>query len=1074
MGESPSSTSDAPANDSATAGQPAAPAKPSAALVGTTSLTTTEPSPGDQAAVTPGAQPVPPPSTHTAAAVQPTVIVSPTGVTRRGIPPATARTQRPAPNQVDGNPDGSHRVGSHPVAPNPVPGNPIAAQPVATRHDGAAPTTKPVPSQRGESGPVGAGLLAAAPATTGPATAAAPAATQSAAAPQPVGTGATHVPTASVATEPVATGVTNTPSLPRQPAPPSEPPRIPGVAPVAAAFAAIALAIALALALATPSRRAGATMQVIRGGHRRLKNQHHVAWWALTLSALALSFPATAVAAHGAAKPATARANGEPPGDVRLGHTVLALGSGYSSPHGSPLVRVLQRHLGLVGYPPGPIDGLYGPRTRQAVVAFQAAHGLEVDGVVGPHTWTALNSPALALGPGAGEPGGSDDVRLLQRRLASAGDSPGPIDGRYGVLTETAVRRFQLAHGLQSNGVAGLKVLALLARPARSARGSNRPLRPKPRQRTVSTVAPASRQRRGSAVPRTRRPSARQPGSPVSTVAPASRQRRGRAVPRTRRPSARRPGSPVSTVAPASRQRRGSAVPRTRRPSARRPGSGAVPWMLILGVLALVLALVFTAPPLLAAVGLRSSRRRDRSSIATVDGDVNSAAPEPTAPPIATVNGDVNSAALEPTALATTNGHQNGPTRTSGAGLQINEPRAPYSTDETADGAHGRPTGGRPEELAESPEAAYQFGLGLLFEAQGSVRKAQAAYQRADQGGHGTAASNLGHLLEEQGALAEAEAAYRRADERGDAAGAYNLGELLVSKNDLAGAEAAFRRADERGHAEGGFNLGGLLVEHNDFAGAEAAFRNADARGHAAGASNLGVLLEQRGNFADAAAAYRRADERGDAAGAANLGGLLADQGDLAGAEAAYRRAAERGDTGAAFNLGGLLADKDDLHGAEAAYARADELGHQTGASNLGVLLEQRGDLAGAEAAYRRADQRGDASGAFNLGALLADRGDIAGAEEAFGRADQRGDAGGAASLGMLLEQRGDLAGAEAAYRRADQRGDASGAFNLGGLLADQGNLDEAEAAYRRAYERGHPELADQARAAPSGLHGDV
>ena len=258
VAESPSSTSDAPANDSATAGQPAAPAKPSAALVGTTSLTTTEPSPGDQVAVTPGAA-VPPPSTHRRGR-QPTVIVSPTGVTRRGIPPATARTQRPAPNQVDGNPDGSHRVGSHPVAPDPVPGNSIAAQPVATRHDGAAPTTKPVPSQRGESGPVGAGLLAAAPATTGPATAAAPAATQSAAAPQPVGTGATHVPTASVATEPVATGVTNTPSLPRQPAPPSEPPRIPGVAPVAAAFAAIALAIALALALATPSRRAGATI----------------------------------------------------------------------------------------------------------------------------------------------------------------------------------------------------------------------------------------------------------------------------------------------------------------------------------------------------------------------------------------------------------------------------------------------------------------------------------------------------------------------------------------------------------------------------------------------------------------------------------------------------------------------------------------------------------------------------------------------------------------------------------------------------------------------------------------------
>ncbi len=50
-----------------------------------------------------------------------------------------------------------------------------------------------------------------------------------------------------------------------------------------------------------------------------------------------------------------------------------------------------------------------------------------------------------------------------------------------------------------------------------------------------------------------------------------------------------------------------------------------------------------------------------------------------------------------------------------------------------------------------------------------------------------------------RGDLAGAEAAYQRADEGGDAAGAFNLGRLLADWGDLEGAEAAFRRADERG-----------------------------------------------------------------------------------------------------------------------------------------------------------------------------------------------------------------------------------------------------------------------------------
>ena len=62
-----------------------------------------------------------------------------------------------------------------------------------------------------------------------------------------------------------------------------------------------------------------------------------------------------------------------------------------------PDVLELQERLLSLGYGPLAPDGVYGPRTTEAVRRFQRDRGIEPDGVVGPATWEALaGEPAAA------------------------------------------------------------------------------------------------------------------------------------------------------------------------------------------------------------------------------------------------------------------------------------------------------------------------------------------------------------------------------------------------------------------------------------------------------------------------------------------------------------------------------------------------------------------------------------------------------------------------------------------------------------------------------------------------------
>lgn len=74
-------------------------------------------------------------------------------------------------------------------------------------------------------------------------------------------------------------------------------------------------------------------------------------------------------------------------------------------------VRKMQARLKELGFDPQGADGQFGPNTNGAVKAFQAARGLEADGIVGPKTWDLLGIqvPASELDSAGPAPGASSN-----------------------------------------------------------------------------------------------------------------------------------------------------------------------------------------------------------------------------------------------------------------------------------------------------------------------------------------------------------------------------------------------------------------------------------------------------------------------------------------------------------------------------------------------------------------------------------------------------------------------------------------------------------------------------------------
>jgi len=99
-----------------------------------------------------------------------------------------------------------------------------------------------------------------------------------------------------------------------------------------------------------------------------------------------------------------------------------------STPRAEMSIATIQYHLRRLGFDPGPVDGLPGPRTQRAIQAFQISRGLIGDGVITPGLERELRSASAALDsskPSSGRPSSVSYVSVYRTSGGGAGWSAG-------------------------------------------------------------------------------------------------------------------------------------------------------------------------------------------------------------------------------------------------------------------------------------------------------------------------------------------------------------------------------------------------------------------------------------------------------------------------------------------------------------------------------------------------------------------------------------------------------------------------------------------------------------------------
>lgn len=143
--------------------------------------------------------------------------------------------------------------------------------------------------------------------------------------------------------------------------------------------------------------------------------------------------------------------------------------AGGEPAQGDPLIGDIQRDLAALDIYDGPMDGLEGPKTREAIEAYQRDQGIAATGEATAELREHIrfNLQVLKAARFTDSTGDGEErrrVRLVQTGLAELGYSPGPVDGMMGEQTHQAIRDFQRDRAIPVTGEIGPELVEELGK----------------------------------------------------------------------------------------------------------------------------------------------------------------------------------------------------------------------------------------------------------------------------------------------------------------------------------------------------------------------------------------------------------------------------------------------------------------------------------------------------------------------------------------------------------------------------------------------------------------------------------
>lgn len=183
-------------------------------------------------------------------------------------------------------------------------------------------------------------------------------------------------------------------------------------------------------------------------------------------------------------------------GEAALGDNTLKQGTTHAD------VQQLQSILKQKGYfKDSQTTTYFGPITKKAVMDFQKANGLVVDGIVGKNTYGKLLGKSFqelapkptTTKPITAKPASNSNTRVM--KLSSTGQAVMKLQqdlkflgyftyykttDYYGTITTEAVRKFQISQKLKATGVADAKTQELIRKAVAAKKAPPAPSKPKP------------------------------------------------------------------------------------------------------------------------------------------------------------------------------------------------------------------------------------------------------------------------------------------------------------------------------------------------------------------------------------------------------------------------------------------------------------------------------------------------------------------------------------------------------------------------------------------------------------------